>query len=433
MIERYTRPEIGAIWQDENKYRIWLEIETLAVEAQAEEGIIPKEAAMAVREKGNFNVGRILEIEEEVKHDVIAFLTNVAEYLGEPSRYVHLGMTSSDVLDTCLALQLKQAGEILLRGLEGLRDALAKRAIEHKHTLTIGRSHGIHAEPTTFGLKLAVHYQEARRNIERMKRAIDVVSYGQISGSVGTFEHLDPKVEEYVCERLGLKPDPISTQVIQRDRHAEYMTTLGVIASSLERLAIEIRNLQRTEVLEAEEFFSKGQKGSSSMPHKRNPIVSERITGMARLLRANAMAAMENVALWHERDISHSSVERIICPDSTIALDYMLAKMTDLVENLLVYPESMMKNLRITSGLHFSQTILLELAKRGVSREDAYQMVQRNAMEVWKTRENFADVLKRDKDLIKLISTEEIDEICDLQKSVRNVDYIFERCGLGEG
>ncbi|MCE2503953.1 MAG: adenylosuccinate lyase [Chlorobi bacterium] len=433
MIERYTRPEIGAIWQDENKYRIWLEIETLAVEAQAEEGIIPKEAAMAVREKGNFNVGRILEIEEEVKHDVIAFLTNVAEYLGEPSRYVHLGMTSSDVLDTCLALQLKQAGEILLRGLEGLRDALAKRAIEHKHTLTIGRSHGIHAEPTTFGLKLAVHYQEARRNIERMKRAIDVVSYGQISGSVGTFEHLDPKVEEYVCERLGLKPDPISTQVIQRDRHAEYMTTLGVIASSLERLAIEIRNLQRTEVLEAEEFFSKGQKGSSSMPHKRNPIVSERITGMARLLRANAMAAMENVALWHERDISHSSVERIICPDSTIALDYMLAKMTDLVENLLVYPESMMKNLRITSGLHFSQTILLELAKRGVSREDAYQMVQRNAMEVWKTRENFVDVLKRDKDLIKLISTEEIDEICDLQKSVRNVDYIFERCGLGEG
>ena len=433
MIERYTRPEIGAIWQDENKYRIWLEIETLAVEAQAEEGIIPKEAAMAVREKGNFNVGRILEIEEEVKHDVIAFLTNVAEYLGEPSRYMHLGMTSSDVLDTCLALQLKQAGEILLRGLEGLRDALAKRAIEHKHTLTIGRSHGIHAEPTTFGLKLAVHYQEARRNIERMKRAIDVVSYGQISGSVGTFEHLDPKVEEYVCERLGLKPDPISTQVIQRDRHAEYMTTLGVIASSLERLAIEIRNLQRTEVLEAEEFFSKGQKGSSSMPHKRNPIVSERITGMARLLRANAMAAMENVALWHERDISHSSVERIICPDSTIALDYMLAKMTDLVENLLVYPESMMKNLRITSGLHFSQTILLELAKRGVSREDAYQMVQRNAMEVWKTRENFADVLKRDKDLIKLISTEEIDEICDLQKSVRNVDYIFERCGLGEG
>ena len=433
MIERYTRPEIGAIWQDENKYRIWLEIETLAVEAQAEEGIIPKEAAMAVREKGNFNVGRILEIEEEVKHDVIAFLTNVAEYLGEPSRYMHLGMTSSDVLDTCLALQLKQAGEILLRGLEGLRDALAKRAIEHKHTLTIGRSHGIHAEPTTFGLKLAVHYQEARRNIERMKRAIDVVSYGQISGSVGTFEHLDPKVEEYVCERLGLKPDPISTQVIQRDRHAEYMTTLGVIASSLERLAIEIRNLQRTEVLEAEEFFSKGQKGSSSMPHKRNPIVSERITGMARLLRANAMAAMENVALWHERDISHSSVERIICPDSTIALDYMLAKMTDLVENLLVYPESMMKNLRITSGLHFSQTILLELAKRGVSREDAYQMVQRNAMEVWKTRENFVDVLKRDKDLIKLISTEEIDEICDLQKSVRNVDYIFERCGLGEG
>ena len=431
MIERYTRPEIGAIWQDRNKYAVWLEIETLAVEAQAELGAVPKEAAVAVREKGDFDVARILEIEEEVKHDVIAFLTNVAEYVGEPSRYVHLGMTSSDVLDTCLAVQMKQAGEILLRGLEGLRDALAKRAVEFKHTLTIGRSHGIHAEPTTFGTKLAVHHQEAVRNIERMKRAIEVISYGQISGAVGTFEHLDPSVEEYVCERLGLKPDPVSTQVIKRDRHAEYMATLGVIASSLEQLAVEIRHLQRTEVLEAEEFFSKGQKGSSAMPHKRNPIVSERVTGMARVVRANALAAMENVALWHERDISHSSVERIICPDSTIALDYMLAKMTDLIGNLLVYPENMMKNLEITSGLHFSQTILLELARRGVSREDAYRMVQRNAMEVWKTRENFADVLKRDEDLTALISVEEIDQICDLKKSIRNVDYIFERCGLG--
>lgn len=432
MIDRYTRPEMGAIWQDQNKYSIWLEIETLAVEAQAELGVIPKDAAVAVREKGQFEVARILEIEETTKHDVIAFLTNVAEYVGEPSRYVHLGMTSSDVLDTCLAVQLKQAGELLLKGLENLRDVLARRATEFKYTITIGRSHGIHAEPTTFGLKLALWHQETERNIERMKRAIDVIAYGQISGAVGTFEHLSPQVEEYVCERLGLKADPVSTQVIQRDRHAEFMAALGVVAATLEQFATEIRHLQRTEVLEAEEFFSQGQKGSSAMPHKRNPIISERICGMARVVRANALAAMENVALWHERDISHSSVERIICPDSTIALDYMLAKMIGMIDNLLVYPEQMMKNLEITSGLHFSQTVLLELAKRGISREDAYSLVQRNAMEVWKTRENFADVLKRDEELTKLISVEEIDDICDLQKSIRNVDYIFERCGLGD-
>lgn len=430
MIERYTRPEMGAIWQDENKYRIWLEIETLAVEAQAEQGIVPREAAQAVREKGNFDVARVLEIEETTKHDVIAFLTNVAEYVGEPSRYVHLGMTSSDVLDTCLAVQMKQAGEILLKDLENLRDVLARRAKEFKYTITIGRSHGIHAEPTTFGLKLALWHQETERNIERMKRAIDVIAYGQISGAVGTFEHLSPQVEEYVCERLGLKPDPVSTQVIQRDRHAEYMAALGVVAATLEQFATEIRHLQRTEVLEAEEYFSQGQKGSSAMPHKRNPIISERICGMARVVRSNALAAMENVALWHERDISHSSVERIICPDSTIALDYMLGKMIDMIDRLLVYPENMKKNLEITSGLHFSQTVLLELAKRGISREEAYALVQRNAMEVWRTRENFADVLKRDADLTKLIAPEEIDEICDLQKSIRNVDYIFERCGL---
>jgi adenylosuccinate lyase len=431
MIDRYTRPRIGAIWQDENKYRIWLEIETLAVEAQAELGDVPVEAARAVRERGNFDVQRVLEIEETTKHDVIAFLTNVAEYVGEPSRYVHLGMTSSDVLDTCLAVQLKQAGEILLEDLVRLRDVLAKRAVEFKYTIMIGRSHGIHAEPITFGLKLALWYEETKRNIARMERAIEVISYGQISGAVGTFEHLSPKVEEYVCEHLGLKPDPITTQVIQRDRHAEFMASLGVIASTLEQFATEIRHLQRTEVLEAEEYFSAGQKGSSAMPHKRNPIISERICGLARLIRSNAVAAMENVALWHERDISHSSVERVICPDSTIALDYILDKMTGLVENLLVYPENMMKNLAITSGLHFSQTILLELAKRGVSREDAYRMVQRNAMEVWKSRENFADVLKRDAELTAVISPERIDELCDLGKSIRHVDYIFERAGLG--
>ena len=422
---------MGAIWEDQNKYAIWLEIEILAVEAQAEQGIIPMEAARTIREKGAFDVKRVLEIEEEVKHDVIAFLTNVAEYVGEPSRYIHLGMTSSDVLDTCLAVQLKQAGEILLKDLEELRDVLAKRAVEFKRTLTIGRSHGIHAEPTTFGLKLALWHQMTERSIVRMRHAIETIAYGQISGAVGTFEHLSPKVEEYVCERLGLKPDPVTTQVVQRDRHAEFMTTLGVIASTLEQFAVEIRHLQRTEVLEAEEYFSAGQKGSSAMPHKRNPIISERITGMARVVRANAVAAMENVPLWHERDISHSSVERIICPDSTIALDYMLAKMTDLVANLLVYPEAMQKNLELTSGLHFSQTLLLELAKRGVSREEAYRMVQRNAMEVWQTRENFADVLKRDAELTAIIPANEIDELCDLKKSIRNVDYIFERAGLG--
>ena len=430
MIERYTRPAMGAIWSDENKYRIWLEIETLAVEAQAELGVVPQEAARAVRERGNFDVARVLEIEETTKHDVIAFLTNVAEYVGEPSRYVHLGMTSSDVLDTCLAVQLKQAGEMLLAGLESLRDVLARRAVEFKNTLMIGRSHGIHAEPITFGLKLALWYEETKRNIERMKRANEVIAYGQISGAVGTFEHLSPEVEEYVCERLGLKPDPVTTQVVQRDRHAEFMTTLAVVAATLEQFATEIRHLQRTEVLEAEEYFSAGQKGSSAMPHKRNPIVSERICGMARIVRANALAALENVALWHERDISHSSVERVICPDSTIALDYMLEKMTTMVDRLIVYPENMMKNLAITSGLHFSQTILLELAKQGISREDAYAMVQRNAMEVWRTRENFADVLKRDAALTAVVPSERIDELCDLQKSIRNVDYIFKRAGL---
>ncbi|MBL7988808.1 MAG: adenylosuccinate lyase [Chlorobi bacterium] len=432
MIERYTRPQMGAIWQDQNKYSIWLEIETLAVEAQAEMGIIPREAAEAVRQRGAFDVARVLEIEETTKHDVIAFLTNVAEYVGEPSRYVHLGMTSSDVLDTCLAVQLKQAGELLLDGLVALRDVLARRAKEFKHTMMIGRSHGIHAEPITFGLKLALWHQETERNIERMKRAIEVIAYGQISGAVGTFEHLSPQVEEYVCQRLGLKPDPVTTQVIQRDRHAEYMATLGVIAATLEQFATEIRHLQRTEVLEAEEYFSAGQKGSSAMPHKRNPIISERVCGMARIIRANALAAMENVALWHERDISHSSVERVICPDSTIALDYILDKMTTMVERLLVYPDNMMKNLEITSGLHFSQTILLELAKRGISREDAYSMVQRNAMQVWQTREPFAEVLKRDAELTGILPAEEIDNLCDLQKSIRNVDYIFQRCGLGE-
>jgi adenylosuccinate lyase len=344
---------------------------------------------------------------------------------------VHMGMTSSDVLDTCLAVQLKQAGEILLEDLRALQEVLSRRAKEFKYTIMIGRSHGIHAEPTTFGLKLALWHAENARNIERMERAVEVIAYGQISGAVGTFEHLSPKVEEYVCEHLGLKPDPVTTQVVQRDRHADFMAALAVVAATLEQFATEIRHLQRTEVLEAEEYFSAGQKGSSAMPHKRNPIISERICGMARIVRANALAAMENVALWHERDIS--SVERVICPDSTILLDYMLEKMTKLIDNLIVYPENMTKNLEITSGLHFSQTILLELARRGISREEAYRMVQRNAMEVWRTREKFADVLKRDAELVALLPVETIDELCDLQKSIRHVDYIFERAGLGDG
>lgn len=430
MIARYTRPEMGAIWDDENKYKIWLEIETLASEAQAELGVIPREAAETIRAKGNFDVAKVLEIEETTKHDVIAFLTNVAEYVGEPARFIHLGMTSSDVLDTCLAVQLKQAGEILLQNLYTLRDILARRAQEFKHTICVGRTHGIHAEPVTFGLKMALWYEECKRNIDRLQRAIDTISYGQISGAVGTYEHISPKVEEYVCEKLGLKPAPVSTQVLQRDRHAEFLTTLSIVGTMLEKIATEIRHLQRTEVLEAEEFFSKGQKGSSAMPHKRNPIISERLCGLARLLRGNALAAMENVALWHERDISHSSVERVICPDSTITLHYMLHLAIRLLDNLLVYPDAMKKNLDITCGLYFSQTVMLELVNRGISREGAYAMVQRNAMRTWQDRTPFLTYLKTDEEILAIISAEELDALCDIQKSIRNVDYIFARCGL---
>ena len=430
MIERYTRPQMGAIWSDENKYRIWLDIEIAASEAQSELGVVPKEAVATIKEKANFDVQRVLEIEETTKHDVIAFLTNVAEYVGEPARYIHLGMTSSDVLDTCLSVQLKQAGELLLAALERLRGILERRAKEFKYTLCIGRTHGIHAEPTTFGLKFLLWFEECKRNIDRLKHSIDAISVGMISGAVGTYEHISPKVEEYVSAKLGLKPAPVSTQVIQRDRHAEYLSTLAIVGASLEKIAVEIRHLQRTEVLEAEEFFSKGQKGSSAMPHKRNPIVSERVCGLARILRANAMAALENVALWHERDISHSSVERVICPDSTITLDYMLHLMTNLLDNLLVYPETMRKNLDITCGLTFSQTILLELAQRGVSREDAYAMVQRNAMQTWERRTPFLDFLKADAEVMTYLTAQELDEICSPEKSLKNVDAIFARCGV---
>ena len=408
MIARYTRPEMGRIWTDQNKFSIWLEIEILACEAQARQGLIPEEDVKIIREKADFNVDRILEIEEVTKHDVIAFLTNVEEYVGAPSRHIHLGMTSSDVLDTCNAVQLKQAGELLLEDLKTLKSVLAKKAKEHKHTLCIGRSHGIHAEPTTFGLKVCVWYEECKRNIERMEQALQQVSYGKISGAVGTYEHLSPDVENYVCEKLGLKPDPVSTQIVQRDRHAYFLNVIALCGSMLEKIAIEIRHLQRTEVNEAEEFFSKGQKGSSAMPHKRNPITSENISGQARLLRTNALAAIENNALWHERDISHSSVERVILPDSTISLDYIMNKAIKLIDNLVVYPENMKKNLELSNGLIYSQKILLELAKRGMKRQEAYVLVQRSAMKTFNEKIPFLDTVLENEELMKYISEGEI-------------------------
>ncbi|MBI2430153.1 MAG: adenylosuccinate lyase [Ignavibacteriales bacterium] len=430
MITRYTRPQMGNIFSDENRFSIWLEIELLACEAQSSLGSVPKESVKTIREKAKFDIDRINEIEAEVKHDVIAFLTSVGEFVGPDSRFIHLGMTSSDVVDTALSVQMKQAGELLLKDLEELRDILARRAKEFKMTVMIGRSHGIHAEPTTFGLKLALWFDETRRNIVRLRRAIETVSVGQISGAVGTFAHLSPKVEEYVCEKLGLTPAPVSTQVIQRDRHAEFLTTLAVIGSSLDKFATEIRHLQRTEVLEAEEYFSKGQKGSSAMPHKRNPVTSEQISGLARVLRGNAQAALENVALWHERDISHSSVERIIVPDSCILLDHMLAKFTGIIDKLIVYPENMKKNMEVTHGLLYSQPVLLALTKKGIKREDAYRIVQKHAMDVWQSKKNFKDVLRGDAEVASILSVADLDEAFDPQKSLNNVDYIFKRVGL---
>ena len=430
MIRRYTRPAMGAIWEDENRYRIWLEIEVLACEAQAQQGVIPAEAVATIRSKASFDVKRIEAIEEEVRHDVIAFLTNVGEYVGPESRFIHLGMTSSDVLDTALAVQMKQSGDLLMEALKKLSAVLARRAKEFKTTITVGRTHGIHAEPTTFGLKLALWYAEAQRNIERLTGAIERIAVGQISGAVGTFEHLSPAVEEYVCMRLGLKPAPVSTQVLQRDRHAEFMTTLALIGASLEKIATEIRHLQKTEVLEAEEYFSKGQKGSSAMPHKRNPITCERIAGLARVLRGNAQAALENVALWHERDITHSSVERVVIPDSCILLDYMLALTTDVVDRLLVYPENMMKNLQRTHGLIFSQSVLLALTKKGMKREDAYRIVQTCAMAVWQSGKEFKDLLLAEPAVRDTLGAEAVEALFDLNKSIKNVDVIFARAGL---
>lgn len=428
MIERYTLPEMGKIWEDEFKFSTWLKIEILACEARAEMGEIPKEDVEVIKQKANFDVKRILEIEEETKHDVIAFLTNVAEYVGPESRHIHYGMTSSDILDTTLSFQMKTAGEILLADITKFKEVLKKRAIEHKNTVCVGRSHGIHAEPTTYGLKFALWYEEAKRNIKRLESAIKSISVGQISGAVGTFDHLSPKVEEYVCKKMGLEPAPVSTQVIQRDRHAEFLSVIAIIGASLEKISVEIRHLQRTEVLEAEEFFSKGQKGSSAMPHKRNPIISERVSGLARLLRSNAIAALENVALWHERDISHSSVERVIVPDSCITLNYMFSLMNKLIENLLVYPENALENLNKTRGLVFSQKILLKLVEKGATREEAYKMVQTPAMKVWQDKStNLESELLNSAEVKKYLSDAEISETFNTSEMVKNVDYIFAR------
>jgi len=429
MIDRYTLPEMGAIWDDEFKFKTWLRIEILACEARSELGEIPKKDVEVIKQKADFDIKRILEIEETTKHDVIAFLTNVSEYVGPESRHIHYGMTSSDILDTTLSYQMKTAGELLVNRLLDLKAALKVKALEHKNSLCIGRSHGVHAEPTTMGLKFALWYEESKRNLIRLKNAVKSISVGQISGAVGTFEHLSPEVEKYVCEKMDLEPAPVSTQIIQRDRHAEFMSTLAVVAASLEKIALEIRHLQRTEVLEAEEYFSKGQKGSSAMPHKRNPVISERICGLARILRSNSIAALENVALWHERDISHSSVERIIIPDSCIGLDYMLDLTIKLIKNLIVYPDSMLKNLKLTKGLIFSQNVLLKLTERGVSREDAYRIVQSAAMKVWEDpgSRTFEDELLHSGEILKYLSSEEIKEIFNYKKMLKNVDYIFAR------
>jgi len=427
MIPRYSRSEMAAIWEPENKFRIWLQIEVYAAEAMAELGLIPKEAAEAARKRGGFDIDRIDAIEREVKHDVIAFLTSVAEHVGPEARYLHAGLTSSDVLDTCFNVQLTEAADILIADLDALLAALKVRAYEHKDTITVGRSHGIHAEPTTFGLKLAQAYAEFSRARQRMVRAREEVATCAISGAVGTFAHVDPRVEAYVANKLGLTPEPISTQVIPRDRHAAYFATLAVIASSVERLATEVRHLQRTEVLEAEEFFSEGQKGSSAMPHKRNPVLSENLTGLARVVRGYVVPALEDVALWHERDISHSSVERMIGPDATVTLDFALDRLTGLIKGLMVYPERMRANMDRLGGLIHSQRVLLALTAAGVSREDAYSLVQRNAMKVWQEGKDFLTELLADPEVTKALSEAVIRDQFDLGYHTKHVDEIFAR------
>jgi len=427
MIPRYSRPAMAAIWAPENRFRIWFEIEAHACDAQAALGIIPKSAAQAVWARGKWDIDRIDEIERETKHDVIAFLTNLAEHVGPEARFVHQGMTSSDVLDTCLAVQLKQAADILLQDLDELLAALERRAFEHKLTLCVGRSHGIHAEPITFGLKLAGFYAEFDRNRTRLRTAREEIATCAISGAVGTFAQIDPRVEEHVAEKLGLKPEPVSTQVIPRDRHAAFFATLGVVASSIEHLAIEIRHLQRTEVREAEEYFSPGQKGSSAMPHKRNPVLTENLTGIARVVRGAVTPFLENVALWHERDISHSSVERLLGPDTTVALDFALARLTSVVDKLVVYPERMRANLDALGGLVHSQRVLLALTQAGMSREDAYQAVQRNAMPAWRGEGDFLTLLKQDAAVMEYLDAAALEGLFDDAHHTKHVDTIFRR------
>jgi adenylosuccinate lyase len=432
LIDRYTCPAMGRIWTEENKYRCWLQVESAASAVLAEDGVIPEAAARAIGDKASFSVERIGEIEAEVKHDVIAFTTAVSESLkaqglGEESRWLHYGLTSNDIVDTAQALQIKEASGHIRKGLEALLEVLKRRALEFKHTPTIGRTHGIHAEPTTFGLKLLNWYAEIQRDLARFDAAAEDMRVGKLSGAVGTFGHLKPEHEERICARLGLKAAPVATQVIQRDRHAAYISTLAIIGSTLDKIAVEVRHLQRTEVREAQEYFSEKQKGSSAMPHKKNPITSEQISGLARVLRSNAQAAFENVALWHERDISHSSVERVIFPDSTILTDYLLAKTTDLIDRLLVYPERMKKNLESTGGLIFSGQLLLDLAEAGMLREDAYRLVQGHAMRAWKEDLVFRDEVARDAQISALLSPEKLGETFDYTRQLGNVNAIFER------
>jgi adenylosuccinate lyase len=427
MIERYSRKEIKSIWEDYNKYSIWLDIELAAAEAMEQLKIIPKGVVKKVRAKAKINVKRILQIEDTVKHDVIAFLTSITEKAGKEARYLHKGMTSSDVLDTCFNLQLKQSGEILLKDINQLLHSIRKQAIKHKYSLCIGRSHGIHAEPITFGLKMLTFYQEFLRNKKRLENSIEEISTCAISGAVGTFANIDPRVESYVAKKLKLNVEPISTQVIPRDRHAQFFSTLGIIASSIERFAVEIRHLQRTEVLEVEEFFGKKQKGSSAMPHKKNPILSENLTGLARLIRSCVVPALENVALWHERDISHSAVERNIGPDATIALDFALSRLSNVVENLNIYPKNMKKNLDITNGIFFSQRVLLELTTAGFTREESYKIVQKNAMQAWEDNSSFYDKIVSDKKITNKIPVNKLKKLFDFGYHTKKINIIFKR------
>ena len=427
MVPRYSRKEMVDIWSDDSKYSIWLDIEVYALEGMELVGIVPKGTAAVVKKKAVFNSQRIDEIESEIKHDVLAFLTNISESVGPEARFIHQGMTSSDVLDTCLNIQLKKAGELIIKDLDALLVAIKSQAISHKKTICVGRSHGIHAEPTTFGLKMLQAYAEFSRNKDRMINAVNEISSCAISGSVGTFANIDPFVEEYVAKALNLNIEPISTQVIPRDRHAVFFSTLAIISSSIERLSTEIRHLQRSEVLEVEEYFSSKQKGSSSMPHKRNPVLTENLTGLARVIRGFVTPALENISLWHERDISHSSVERFIGPDATITLDFALNRLTNVVENMVVYPENMMKNLEKFNGLVFSQRVLLSLTQKNISREDSYSMVQRNSMKVWNEEGSFYDLIKADKEISSILSKEEIDDIFDLNYHLKQVETIFKR------